>query len=265
GKHNEANGEENRDGSDNNHSWNHGAEGPTSDEAIINLRERQKRNLLATLLLSQGTPMVLSGDELGRTQKGNNNVYGQDNELSWIDWSAITTDGRRLLEFTGKLIALRRAYPMLRLGRFLVGQHSAELDVKDLTWLSPDGTELAEEQWKDANARCFGMLLDGRAQPTGIKQRGSDATLLIVFNAHHDIVNLTLPEVPEGKRWTRLIDTNLPGGFETPSFEFGSVYEVTGRSLLLFVLSVEDRRAKSTRTGFGALLDIVDTPLSEGF
>jgi len=265
GKHNEANGEENRDGSDNNHSWNHGAEGPTSDEAIINLRERQKRNLLATLLLSQGTPMVLSGDELGRTQKGNNNVYGQDNELSWIDWSAITTDGRRLLEFTRKLIALRRAYPMLRLGRFLVGQHSAELDVKDLTWLSPDGTELAEEQWKDANARCFGMLLDGRAQPTGIKQRGSDATLLIVFNAHHDIVNLTLPEVPEGKRWTRLIDTNLPGGFETPSFEFGSVYEVTGRSLLLFVLSVEDRRAKSTRTGFGALLDIVDTPLSEGF
>jgi isoamylase len=261
GKHNEANGEENRDGTDNNHSWNHGAEGPTTDEAILALRERQKRNLLATLLLSQGTPMVLAGDEIGRTQKGNNNVYGQDNELSWIDWAAITTDGRRLMEFTRKVIALRRAYPMLRRGRFLVGQHNPDLDVKDLTWLSPTGEEITEEQWKDPLARCFGMLLDGRAQPTGVKQRGSDATLLIIFNAHHDIVKFSLPEVPEGKRWTRLIDTNLPAGFETPNFEFGAQYDVTGRSLLLFVLSVEDRRAKSMRTGFFSVLDIIDTPM----
>src|SRR6185437_8780114 len=158
GKHNEANGEENRDGSDNNHSWNHGAEGATTDEGILTLRERQKRNLLATLLLSQGTPMVLAGDELGRTQKGNNNVYGQDNALSWIDWSAVTTDGRRLMEFTRKVIALRRAYPMLRRGRFLVGQHNPDLDVKDLTWLSPSGKEIIEEQWKDPLAKCFGML-----------------------------------------------------------------------------------------------------------
>jgi isoamylase len=261
GKHNEANGEDNRDGTDNNHSWNHGAEGPTDDEGITALRERQKRNLLATLLLSQGTPMLLAGDELGRTQKGNNNVYGQDNELSWIDWGAVTRDGRSLMEFTRKLIALRRAYPMLRRGRFLVGQHNPELDVKDLTWLSPTGEEITEEQWKDAHAKSFGMLLDGRAQPTGIKQRGSDATLLIMFNAHHDIVTFTLPEVPEGKRWMRLIDTNLPAGFETPNFEFGANYEVTGRSLLLFILSVEDPRARSMRTGFGAVLDIVDTPM----
>jgi isoamylase len=261
GKHNEANGEDNRDGTDNNHSWNHGVEGPTADEAITALRERQKRNLLATLLVSQGTPMLLAGDELGRTQQGNNNVYGQDNELSWIDWNAITSDGRRLLEFTRKLIALRRAYPMLRRGRFLVGQHNPELDVKDLTWLSPAGTELTEEQWNDPRAKCFGMLLDGRAQPSGIKQRGSDATLLIIFNAHHDVVKFTLPEVPEGKRWTRLIDTNLPAPPDMPNFEFGSVYDVTGRSLLLFVLQVENRRAKSTRTGFGAVLDIIDTPM----
>jgi len=260
-KHNEANGEGNRDGTDHNNSWNHGAEGPTADEAIVDLRERQKRNLLATLLLSQGTPMLLAGDELGRTQNGNNNVYGQDNELNWIDWNATTVDGRRLLEFTRKLLALRRAYPMLRRGRFLVGQHNTELDVKDLAWLSPAGTELTEEQWNDGAAKCFGMLLDGRAQPSGIKQRGSDATLLIIFNAHHDVVKFTLPEVPEGKRWTRLIDTNLPMGFETPNFEFNSKYDVTGRSLLLFVLSVEDRRAKSTRTGFGAVLDIIDTPM----
>jgi len=261
GKHNEANGEDNRDGTDNNHSWNHGAEGPTEDEAIRTLRERQKRNLLATLFLSQGTPMLLAGDELGRTQQGNNNVYGQDNELSWIDWGAVTNDGRSLLEFTRKLIALRRAYPMLRRGRYLVGQHNAELDVKDLTWLSPNGQEITEEQWKDARAKSFAMLLDGRAQPSGIKQRGSDATLLIAFNAHHDIVRFTLPEVPEGKRWTRLIDTNLPAGFDTPNFEFGAQYDVTGRSLLLFILSVEDRRAKSMRTGFGAVLDIIDTPM----
>ena len=260
-KHNEANGEGNRDGTDNNHSWNHGAEGPTQDPAINALRERQKRNFLATLLLSQGTPMLLSGDELGRTQKGNNNVYGQDSELNWIDWGAVTLQGRQLMEFTRKLIALRRAYPMLRRGRFLVGQHNPELDVKDLAWLSPAGTELTEEQWQDARAKCFGMLLDGRAQPSGIKQRGSDATLLIVFNAHHDIVKFTLPEVPEGKRWTRLIDTNLPEGFDTPNFEFNAQYDVTGRSLLLFALNVEDRRAKSTRTGFGAVLDIIDTPM----
>jgi len=261
GKHNEANGEDNRDGSDNNHSWNCGAEGPTADESIITLRERQKRNMLATLLLSQGTPMILAGDELGRTQKGNNNVYGQDNELSWIDWSAVTSDGRRLMEFTRKLIALRRAYPMLRRGRFLVGQHNPELDVKDLSWLSPTGEEITEEQWKDGNAKCFGMLLDGRAQPSGIKQRGSDATLLIIFNAHHDVVKFKLPEVPEGRRWSRLIDTNLPAGFETLNFDFGSEYDVTGRSLLLFILIVENRRAKSMRTGFGAVLDIIDTPL----
>ena len=260
-KHNDANGEGNRDGTDNNHSWNHGAEGPTQDPAINTLRERQKRNFLATLLLSQGTPMLLSGDELSRTQKGNNNVYGQDSELNWIDWSAVTPQGWQLMEFTRKLIALRRAYPMLRRGRFLVGQHNPELDVKDLAWLSPAGTELTEEQWHDSRAKCFGMLLDGRAQPSGIKQRGSDATLLIVFNAHHDVVKFTLPEVPEGKRWTRLIDTNLPEGFDTPSLEFNAQYDVTGRSLLLFALNVEDRRAKSTRTGFGAVLDIIDTPM----
>jgi isoamylase len=261
GKHNEANGEDNRDGTDNNHSWNHGVEGPTADEVITNLRERQKRNLLATLLLSQGTPMLLAGDELGHTQKGNNNVYAQDNELSWIDWSALTPAGRLLLEFTRKLMALRRSYPMLRRGRWLLGQHNAELDVKDLAWVSPIGKELSEEQWRDPRAKCFGMLLDGRAQPSGIKQRGSDATLLIVFNAHHDVVKFTLPEVAEGKRWTRFIDTNLPGGFETPNFEFGSVYDVTGRSLLLFVLDAAAHRAQSMRRGVGAVLDIVDTPM----
>jgi glycogen operon protein len=165
------------------------------------------------------------------------------------------------LEFTRKLIALRRAYPMLRRGRFLLGSHHPELDVKDLAWLSPAGSEVTAEQWKDPLAKCFGMLLDGRAQPSGIKQRGSDATLLIIFNGHHDVVKFTLPEVPEGKFWIRLIDTNLPAAFETPNFDFGSDYDVTGRSLLLFVLNVQNQRARFTRTGFGALLDVIDTPM----
>src|SRR6185437_1441175 len=141
GKHNEANGEENRDGSDNNHSWNHGAEGPTSDEAIINLRERQKRNLLATLLLSQGTPMVLAGDELGRTQRGNNNAYCQDNETSWVDW-AIDEEGRALAAFFRKLTGFFHRYPVLRRSRFLTGQLNEAIDVKDVTWIDANGSEM---------------------------------------------------------------------------------------------------------------------------
>src|ERR1700744_3702273 len=260
-KHNEANGEDNRDGHSDNHSWNHGAEGSTGDQEIVALRERQKRNLLATVLLSHGTPMLLAGDEFGHSQSGNNNAYAQDNETTWLDWLAIDKQGQALREFTRKVIGIRNAFPIFYRPRFVVGTYNAELDVKDLAWLEPTGNEITEEQWNDARAKCFGMLLDGRAQPSGIKQRGSDATLLIIFNAHHDVVKFTLPEVPEGKRWTRLIDTNLPAGFDTPNFDFNSEYDVTGRSLLLFVLNVENRRAKSTRTGFGAVLDIIETPM----
>jgi isoamylase len=262
-KHNEANGEDDRDGTTTNHSWNHGVEGPANDPKIAALRERQKRNLLATLLFSQGTPMLLAGDELGRSQDGNNNVYGQDNEINWIDWGAVAPEGRMLLEFVRKLVAIRKAYPMLRRGRYLIGQLNPELDVKDLAWLAPDATELTEVQWNDAKARCFGMLLDGRAQPTGVKQRGSDATLLIVFNAYHDVVTFELPEVPEGRRWTRLIDTNVPMAIDNPNFEFHSQYDVTGRSLLLFVLAIEDRQTKPVRKGVGAVLDVIETPMRD--
>ena len=209
-KHNEANGEDNRDGHSNNHSWNHGVEGPTDDAEILVLRERQKRNLMATLLLSQGTPMILAGDEFGHTQKGNNNAYAQDNEITWLDWRKITPEGRKLLAFTRKLIAIRRTYPILHRGRFLVGEYNEELDVKDVSWLSPTGEEMAQAQWQDTNAKCFGMLLDGRAQATGIRKRGHDATLLLVMNAHHDVVKFTLPEVPEGKHWFCIVDTNAP-------------------------------------------------------
>ncbi|MCY1261398.1 Glycogen operon protein GlgX [compost metagenome] len=234
-KHNEANGEDNRDGSDHNLSWNHGCEGPTDDPGIRALRLRQMRNLLATLLFSQGTPMLLAGDEFSRTQHGNNNVYCQDNETGWVDWS-LDEEGRSLLEFTRRLVSLRRAYPILRRSRFLVGLYNEELGVKDVTWLAPDGSEMTEEQWLDDNARCMGMLMDGRAQPTGIRRSGADATLLLVVNAHHEALDFHLPEVAQGSGWTCLLDTDRPDSRTLEAHAFGAEYAVTSRSLLLFEL-----------------------------
>ena len=262
-KHNEANGEENRDGHSNNHSWNHGVEGPTDDPEIIELRERQKRNLMATLLLAQGTPMILAGDEFGHTQQGMNNAYAQDNEVTWLDWENVTDEGCALREFTRKLIAVRKAYPILHRGRFLVGEYNEELDVKDVTWLAPDGTEMTGESWGDADTRTLGMLLDGRAQPTGIRRRGSDATLLIVFNAHHEAVPFTLPEAPGGTRWVGLIDTAEPDRTDPPSFQFGDAYEVEARSLSLHVLSETDARTqpKRLREGVGAIQAVAEEPV----
>lgn len=238
-KHNEANDEGNRDGSDNNYSWNHGVEGPTDDADIRALRLRQMRNMMATLLLSQGTPMLVAGDEFSRTQQGNNNVYCQDNELGWVDWE-LDDEGRSLLDFTRRLISLRRAYPILRRGRFLVGEYNEELGVKDVAWLSPCGNEMTEEQWQDGNARCLGMLMDGRAQPTGIRKSGADATLLLLLNAHHDVVNFRLPEVAQGTAWTLLLDTNRPDERSLERFEFDTEFTLTNRSLLLFELQREN-------------------------
>ncbi|WP_299843162.1 glycogen debranching protein GlgX [uncultured Jannaschia sp.] len=260
-KHNEANGEENRDGHSNNHSWNHGVEGPTDDPEIAELRERQKRNLLATLLLSHGTPMILAGDEFGHTQNGMNNAYAQDNEITWLDRDEVGPEGSSLREFVRRLIALRQAYPLLHRSRFLSGAYNAELDVKDVTWLDPNSNEMTDAQWTDPTAHCFGMLLDGRAQPTGIRRRGDDATLLVVFNAHHDVVEFTLPEAPGGSRWMGLIDTNDPDRLEPLAFPFGHDYAVTGRSLLLFVLTEEKALPRHLRDGLSAMLAIADRPL----
>jgi isoamylase len=233
-KHNEANGENNQDGTSNNLSWNCGVEGPTDDPKVNILRERQKRNMLATLLFSQGTPMLLGGDEFGRTQRGNNNAYCQDNEISWIDWEGITENGHALTAFVRKLIHLRQSLPILRRGRFFTAEYNPELEVKDVTWINASGTEMEQGQWTDGNMRCFGMLIDGRAQISGIKRRASDVTLMIVVNAHHDVVRFTLPEFVGGDRYLSLIDTNDPERGETPNIKTGEVYEVTGRSLLLF-------------------------------
>ena len=159
-KHNEANGEDGRDGSSDNNSWNCGVEGPTDDPEVNALRERQKRNMLATLLLSQGTPMVLAGDEFGRTQQGNNNAYCQDDEISWVNWNFGEKEVE-LAEFVRKVIVLRQSFPILRRSRFLTGEYNADLDVRDVRWLSPSGQDIEDAHWEDSNARCFGMLLDG--------------------------------------------------------------------------------------------------------
>jgi glycogen operon protein len=235
-KHNDANGEDNKDGHSDNKSWNCGAEGPTDDPNVRALRERQKRNLLATLLFSQGTPMILAGDEFGRTQHGNNNAYCQDNEISWVDWDAIDDDGRALTDFVVKLTTLRHTLPVLRRNRFLTGQFDERQQLSEVRWMSPAGTELTQEQWQDPSMRCFGVLLDGRAQTSGIRKPASDATLLIVLNAHHDVVEFKLPDIPGSDQWSCLIDTNMPVREELPEFETGDVYQVTGRSLLLFAL-----------------------------
>ena len=234
-KHNEANGENNQDGSNDNRSWNCGVEGPTEDASINLLRERQVRNMLATLLLSQGTPMLLAGDEFRRTQQGNNNAYCQDNEISWINWE-LADEASSLVRFTRRLCELRHQYPILRRNRFLTGAVDAELDVKDLTWINATGDEMQSPDWIDPVAHCFGMLIDGRARPSGVPQRGTEATLLIVMNAYHDFVEFTLPTAGGGGRWKLLLDTNVTetiAGFEGKA---GDPYGVTARSLVMFAL-----------------------------
>jgi glycogen operon protein len=259
-KHNEANGEDNRDGHSDNISWNHGAEGPTDDGEIVALRERQKRNMLATLLLAQGTPMLLAGDEFGRTQQGNNNAYCQDNEISWVNWDF----GEReveLAEFVRKAIALRMSFPILRRSRFLTGEYNPELDVKDVRWLDPAGTDIDDDQWQEAHARCFGMLLDGRAQASGIKRPAMDATVLLVLNAHHDVVKFTIPEVVGGNTWRCLLDTNAPEGDGIAAFHSGDEYMVTGRSVTLFVMEPDGHRSVGLRRVREAFRAMAEQPI----
>jgi glycogen operon protein len=238
-KHNQANGENNNDGSSDNASWNCGVEGPTDNPEIKNLRERQIRNLLATLLLSQGTPMLLAGDEFGRTQGGNNNAYCQDNEISWLNWNA-EKKGQSLIRFVQKLTGLRHKYPVFRRNRFLTGEFVEDLDVKDLEWINPSGSEMRPEDWSNPDLRCFGMLVDGRAQPTGIRQRGHGAVMLLVFNSHHERVDFTIPKGPVDQKWCRLVDTNLPENDSGEvAIDAGTSYNVAPRSLLLFAIQPE--------------------------
>ncbi|MDF4004165.1 glycogen debranching protein GlgX [Luteibacter sp. PPL552] len=206
GKHNDANGEDNRDGSDNNHSWNCGAEGETDDAGILALRERQMRNLLATLFLAKGTPMLLAGDERAQTQGGNNNTYGQDSEIAWIDWERDPTEGR-LADFVRELTALRHRFPLLRRGRFLNGRYDDDSGVRDIVWLAPDGNEANDAHWTDANARSIAALLDGRAQQTGVRKPGTDVSLLVLINGWSEGVAFHLPAHDDCQSWSVVLST----------------------------------------------------------
>lgn len=212
-RHNHINGEDNRDGHPSNYSANYGVEGITDDGNILELRQRQRRNMLATVFLAQGTPMLLAGDEVGRSQDGNNNAYCQDNPISWVNWLTIPDRERRFLEFTRRLINLRRNHPVLRRSRFLHGQVKSEITgLQDITWIHPNGNPMEEKHWHDGNARCLGLLLAGDAgnYMAADGQLETDDTLLILLNAHTDPVPFTMPLVQGAIRWICLLDTAYP-------------------------------------------------------
>ncbi|MDQ3992003.1 MAG: glycogen debranching protein GlgX [Actinomycetota bacterium] len=207
-KHNEANGEDNRDGADQNYSRNWGAEGPTDSPHVARIRERIKRNLLATLLFSQGVPMLLGGDEMGRTQNGNNNAYGQDNETSWVRWD-LSPDDRELLAFTQRCVEIFRQNPVLRRRSFFTGRPVAGNDVKDLSWIRPDGLEMTEEDWGDPEGHVLGMLVHGRATDE-VDERGRPVfgdTVLMLLNGGSRSRYFVLPKVEGTAVWRELLNT----------------------------------------------------------
>jgi isoamylase len=237
-KHNEANGEENRDGHNDNLSWNCGAEGATDDDAIRDLREQQKRNFLATLLFSQGIPMLLAGDEIGRTQHGNNNAYCHDSELTWLDWN-LDERRRNLLDFIRRLIHFRQAHPNLRRHKFFQGRPIRGSAIKDIAWVRADGSEMTDEEWSAGWMRTLGMRLDGDAMEV-VNEQGehvTDDTLLILLNAHHEPVPFTLPAYVPDARWAPEFDTARPNlkvnEQVTPG---GAPVTLAGRSLMLLRL-----------------------------
>ena len=242
-KHNEANKDDNRDGDDHNNSWNCGVEGDTDDPDVLRLRERQMRNIMGLLLLSQGVPMILAGDERCRTQKGNNNTYCQDNELSWVDWS-LEDSSKRMLAFTRALVKIRQAHPSLSRRRFFFGRRVHGVDVKDLIWLQPNGEPMADDMWNAGYVRCLGLLLNGEAMREWAED-GSlvhDVPLLILLNAHHEAVPFALPQCGEYREWRLIVDTALPDievlSSQPKHFRVGESLAVEGRSLAL--LRVEE-------------------------
>jgi glycogen operon protein len=231
-KHNEANGEENRDGESHNLSWNCGAEGPTDDPAVLALRQRQVRNFLATLLLSQGVPMISHGDEVGRSQQGNNNAYCQDNELSWIDWH-LDDEKQALLDFTRRLVQFRLSEPVLRRRRYFQGRSIR--GARDVVWVAPDGQEMTDEAWNAEFVRSVGMMLSGNGIEE-VDERGEPIigdSLLILLNAHHGRVPFTLPPLDPEHHWQRVFDT-IDALTPQRTFRAGARYPLQGRSVAVF-------------------------------
>lgn len=236
-KHNEANLEDNRDGNDNNCSWNCGEEGPTDDPQVNTLRARQKRNLIATLMLSQGVPMLLAGDEMGRTQQGNNNAYCQDNEISWVDWD-IGADGQSFLTFVQRLVHFRKQHPVFHRQHFFQGRPIRGADIKDIVWLNPLGEEMNDDEWNQSFARCLGVYLfgamlderDGRNQPI------ADQNFLLMFNAAEREIPFVLPGYQPGTLWAVSFDTAQVGRkLSDRVYLPGDPYPLASRSLSLLV------------------------------
>jgi isoamylase len=228
-KHNEANGEGNRDGESYNRSWNCGVEGPTDDPEIATLRDRQVRNFLATVLLSQGVPMILAGDELGRTQCGNNNAYCQDNEISWFNWEQQDPD---LLSFVARLIRLRREHPVFRRRRFFQGRQIQGEALTDIAWFKPDGGQMSGDDWRNGYARSLAVFLNGDeiAAPDPQGRRLRDDSFFVLFNAYEQALRFALPRGPYGRRWMRILDTADP----LPRFyRAGGQVPVAGHSVAL--------------------------------
>jgi isoamylase len=237
-KHNEANLEENRDGVSENYSWNCGAEGPTDDPKIRNLRAQQRRNFMATLLLSQGLPMLLAGDELGNSQRGNNNAYCQDNPVGWVDWTNGDPEGD-LLAFARSLIALRRAHPVFRRPRFFHGRPMPRMQIKDITWLRPDGNEMTGDDWYNGSLRSLGLLLGGDPGDEFISLLGypeRDDSFLLLLNAHDAIVPWILPHADTRGMWEKLIETTWPPP-PPPArlFRAGEPLDVVPRSFVILI------------------------------
>jgi len=244
-KHNEANGEDNRDGTNENYSWNCGVEGPTDDPRVIALRERQNRNMLTTLLLSQGVPMVCGGDELGRTQMGNNNAYAQDNEISWLDWNL--DDRKKALEaFTIKLIDLRKAHPNFRRRKFFQDRHISPttagmrdfdgFEVQDIAWYRPDGERMTEEEWNAGWIRCLGMRLSGRTLDD-VDRYGEpilDNSFLLCLNPHHEHIQFYLPPCIVSCNWEVILDTRDAADTERRRIKSGEPYDMLEHSAVLF-------------------------------
>ena len=235
-KHNEANGEDNRDGESHNRSWNCGVEGPTDDPEILDLRRRQMRNIMATLMLSQGTPMITHGDEIGRTQHGNNNVYCQDSELSWMDWSLVDKNSD-LLAFTRKATLLRKKHPVFRRRRFFEGRPIRSADqVRDIAWLTSAGEEMTAEDWDSQFGRSIAVFLNGEAlpEPNLRGERVVDDSFLLCFNAHDHEVDFVIPHDDYAKEWTAELDTTDPTGEVKLVVNDGDAVSLPARALLVF-------------------------------
>jgi isoamylase len=234
-KHNEANGEDNRDGESHNRSWNCGVEGPGGNREVLALRARQKRNFIATLCLSQGVPMLRAGDELSHSQNGNNNPYCQDNEVSWLHWQ-LDAEETAFLEFVRRMLTLRREHPIFRRRKFFEGRPIHGEDIKDLAWLNPDGEEMSDEEWNLHHARCLGVYLSG-SELDEVDERGNptrDDDFLLLVNAHHEPIPFMLPAYGSQEIWHCLMDTAYKSGLGSDGRHgAGSEYALHGRSLAL--------------------------------